>query len=228
MRHALADLPAAIRAWTTTDPIMARLARRTPPRPMAAGRTTGFATLVTALIHQQVSLAAGRSITRKVTAACGGRLTPDAVLRASPANLRRAGLSRQKRSYVLDLARRTNRGDVSFRRLARETDTAVIETLTRVRGIGSWTAKMFLLAHLKRPDVVAPEDLGLRLAASHAYNIPLAKTAQFLESRRPLWRPFGSLACLTLWAHKDRMAAARRPSASTFRARKNPAGRRPD
>ena len=204
MRRIFEHLPSAIKHWTSTDPVMAKLAKATPPRSIDAARSTGFATLVISLIHQQVSLAAGRSITRKVKAACGRRLTPASVLATSPAKFRAGGLSRQKRSYVLDLARRTQRGQVSFRRFPFQTDDAVIEALTRVRGIGSWTAKMFLLAHLERPDVVAPEDLGLRLAAAKAYGVPIEKAAAFLEQKRAAWRPYGSLACLTLWAHKDR------------------------
>ncbi|HLE48009.1 MAG TPA: DNA-3-methyladenine glycosylase 2 family protein [Candidatus Thermoplasmatota archaeon] len=214
MSRLFSSLPAAIRHWKTNDPIMARLAETTPARAIGAARSTGFSTLVVSLIHQQVSLAAGRSITRNVVAACGGRITPAAVLGASPAKLRAAGLSRQKRSYVLDLAHRTHRGEIGFRRFAHQGDDAIIETLTKVRGIGPWTAKMFLVAHLQRPDVVAPEDLGLRLAAAQVYGVPAPKAAAFLEARRAAWSPFGTLACLTLWAHKDQAPSRRAPRRS--------------
>lgn len=203
MRPLLRDLAAAIRHWQTTDPVLAGLAKRTPPRPFGDPRRSGFAALVVSLIHQQVSLAAGRSITRKVVAAVGGRITPKAIMAAGSSKLRAAGLSRQKRSYVQDLARRAAVGSVNFRTLGGKSDDDVIEALTRVRGIGTWTAKMFLLGHLARPDVVAPEDLGLRLAFSSAYGVPLRRTAALLEEKRAAWRPYGSLACLTLWAHKD-------------------------
>lgn len=198
-----AQLPAALRHWAKTDPVLARLARSQGPRPMPLPRASGFASLVIALLHQQVSVAAGRSITRKVQTACGGRITPRAIARASESELRACGVSRQKLGYLRDLAERTLRREVDFRRFAQMTDAEVIENLTRVKGIGSWTAKMFLLFHLQRPDVVAPEDLGLRLAAARAYRVPVSRAARLLESRQAHWSPYGSLASLVLWTHKD-------------------------
>jgi DNA-3-methyladenine glycosylase II len=155
------------------------------------------------LTHQQVSVAAGRSIARKVQAACGGRITAQAIRRLSEAELRACGVSRQKQAYIRDLAEKAVNGEVDFRRLARMDDAAVIEALTRIKGIGTWTAKMFLLFHLRRPDVVAPEDLGLRMAVARAYRVPMSRAQRVMDHRRPLWSPYGSLASLVLWAHKD-------------------------
>lgn len=203
VRRLLHELPAAIKRWQATDPVLADLARRRPPGPRPGRRDSAFATLVESLLHQQVSLAAGRSIVRRVRTACGGRITPQAIVRLSPQRLRAAGVSRQKQSYIRDLARRTRSGALDFRRLASQSDDEVVEALTAVRGIGPWTAKMFLLFHLERPNVVSPEDFGLRLAASRIYRVRLSRTSRFLESRARVWSPYGSLACLTLWQHKD-------------------------
>lgn len=203
MKRLLAQLPGAIRLWEERDPVMARLARTNPPAPSSDHRGSGFHSLATSLLHQQVSLAAGRSITRRLRRACGGRLTPARLLRRSVKELRAAGVSRQKASYLRDLAARVDSGRLDFRRLRGASDAAVIEALTAVKGIGPWTAKMFLLFHLERPDVVAPEDLGLRLAVSDAYGVRMDRTARFLERNADRWSPHGSLACLTLWAHKD-------------------------
>jgi DNA-3-methyladenine glycosylase II len=202
-RPLLADLARALAAWEKSDPILARLARAHGPRSMPRARDGAFSSLVTSLIHQQVSVAAGRTITLRVKAACGGRITPHAIARLLPRTLRAAGLSRQKQSYVLDLAQRTLSGELNFRRISRMSDQAAIEALTQVRGVGTWTARMFLLFHMERPDVVAPEDLGLRMAVSRAYRVPEKKAAEFLIERSAVWRPYGSLASLVLWAHKD-------------------------
>lgn len=202
-RDLASDLPVALKRWAQTDPVMERLARARPPRALPRPRRSAFASLVLSLLQQQVSVAAGHSIAKRVIASCGGRITPKAILAQSPTRLRAAGVSRQKRSYIRDLARRATRGDLDFRALARRSDAEVLERLTRVRGVGTWTAKMFLMFHLRRPDVVAPEDLGLRLAASRAYGVPLTRAAGFLETQHEAWRPYGSLACLTLWTHKD-------------------------
>jgi DNA-3-methyladenine glycosylase II len=198
-----AAFPRAIRHWTKTDPVLARLARSQGPRRLPLPRAGGFASLVISMLHQQVSVAAGRSITRKVQAACGGRITAHALARLGADELRACGVSRQKQGYLQDLARRTLDGDVDFRRFAAMSDQQVIETLTRVKGIGSWTAKMFLLFHLQRPDVVAPEDLGLRIAVARAYKVPPSRAAKIMLQRQPSWSPYGSLASLVLWAHKD-------------------------
>lgn len=203
MKHLTAALAAAVEHWKLHDPVMARLAYEVPPFPDLSRRHSGFDSLVTSLTHQQVSIAAGRSILRKFRAACGGRITPERVLRLSDVEIRGAGISRQKMEYIRDLARKTVSRDVDFRSFPAMTDEAIIEELTRVRGIGVWTAKMFLLFHLARPDIVSPEDLGIRLAVSKAYKVPESRVVSFIGKQSTKWSPFGSLASLTLWASKD-------------------------
>jgi DNA-3-methyladenine glycosylase II len=195
----LAQLPDAVRRWESSDPVLARLARERPPRPVRGPRSSAFAQLVESLVHQQVSLAAGRTIFARLRASCGGRVTPERVLALGPRRLRACGLSRQKRDYVLDLARKVESKELDLRRLSRLADPDAVESLTQVRGIGAWTAKMFLLFHLQRPDVLAPDDLGLQIAAAQVYGIQPKAAKAFLAARAEAWSPYGSLASLTLW-----------------------------
>lgn len=207
MKRLLSGLPAAIRHWEERDPVLARLARQNPPSATSDRGQSGFQSLVVSLLHQQVSLAAGRSIVRKLTRACGGRITPKRIRALDEETFQGAGVSRQKRRYIRDLAEHVDAGRIDFRRLRGASDAEVVEALTAVDGIGPWTAKMFLLFHFQRPDVMAPEDLGLRLSVMDAYGVRADRAARFLEKQAPIWSPHASLACLALWAHKD---AARR------------------
>lgn len=195
-------LPKARRKLAKTDPVMAAILRTNPPTARSLGPKDPFAALVESITHQQVSLAAGRTIYGRVVDACGGNLAPDAVLALGPDKLRAAGLSRPKTAYVLDLAQRVASGVVDFKRIAEAPDEEVIETLTRVKGIGVWTAKMFLIFHLSRPDVCAHEDLGLQIAVSQAYDVPRARAAAKMRKLAPAWSPYGSLVALALWNHR--------------------------
>lgn len=210
MKSLLADMPRALVRWDDTDPVLAEAARRHPPGPRPSWRGSGFAALAVSIAHQQVSVAAGRTITKRVVAACGGRLTPANALAAGPRRLRAAGLSNSKTAYVLDLARRVDRGEVDFRRLARASDADVVAALTSVKGIGVWTAEMFMLFHQERPDVLAVGDLGLQLGASDVFGVPREKAKAFLADRRTEWSPYGSLASLVLW--EARHAATAKPA----------------
>lgn len=139
--------PVATKHWATTDPVMHRLSKtnRIPAKPQIEKEYDGFAALVRSITHQQVSLAAGTTIHGRVVVALGGKVTPRRVLNRTPEQLRAAGLSRGKSAYILDLADKTLRGDVEFARFPDMPDDAIIEELTAVKGIGTWTAKMFLL-----------------------------------------------------------------------------------
>ena len=192
--------PAAERRWATSDKVLHRLSRANPipAEPPLAG-ADGFAALVQSITHQQVSLAAGQTIHGRVVRLLGGKVTPRRVLNRSPEEFRAAGLSRGKSAYVLDLADKTLRGDVGFARFPAMPDEAIVEELTAVKGIGTWTSKMFLLFHLHRPDVWCPEDLGLRIAVANAYKVPEARAAKVMEERRAAWSPYNSVAARVLW-----------------------------
>lgn len=202
MQRLLAGLPRALERWARTDPTLAAVARRNPPRRADWVRRTPFARLCESFTHQQVSLAAGRTIYRNLVAACSGRLTPQRVLEAGDARLQAAGLSAQKRSYVVGLARSVQAGAIDFRKVARLADEEAIAALTELRGVGRWTAQMFLLFHLQRPDVLAPDDLGLQIAAARIYDVPMRRARALLASKGGAWSPYASLASLTLWENR--------------------------
>lgn len=192
--------PQAEKVWRKSDPVMHALSRAhpLPPEPVVPG-ADGFAELVRSIIHQQVSMAAARTITANTQRLLGGSFTPRRILNRTPEQLREAGLSRSKVAYIQDLADKTLRGEVEFARFADMGDEAIIQELTAVKGIGDWTAKMFLMFHLHRPDVVAPEDLGLRMGVADAFGIDPDKAAAFMVARAPLWSPYNSVAARVLW-----------------------------
>lgn len=192
-------LPKARRRWARTDPLLAAIAKAHPAPVRSVEFGPPFEALVGSIAHQQVSLAAGRTIFGRVAQAAGGAVTPEGILAAGPDKLRAAGLSRPKVAYVLDLAEKTRDGIVDFAKIAAAPDDEVVATLTEVKGIGVWTAKMFLIFHLHRPDVLAPEDLGLQIAVSRAYKVPRARAAKKMEKLGPAWSPYASVAALTLW-----------------------------
>lgn len=195
------DLPRAKRRWARTDPVLHAIVRDHPPPARALPAAgTPFEALVSSIAHQQVSIAAGRSIFGRVATASGGAPTPEGILAAGPERLREAGLSRPKVAYVLDLAARARSRDVDLDRLPDMEDAEVVEALTRVKGIGVWTAKMFLLFHLGRPDVLPHEDLGMQVAVAQAYGVPRAKAAAKMLRLQPAWSPYCSLASLALWS----------------------------
>jgi len=200
-------LPKARRRWARTDPVLHRIAKEHPPAARSVEWGPPFEALVGSITHQQVSLAAGRTIFRRVEEASGSAVTPEGILAAGPDRLRAAGLSRPKVAYVLDLAEKTAKGEVDFARLAAAPDAEVVETLTEVKGIGVWTAKMFLIFHLHRPDVLAPEDLGLQIAVARAYRVPRKSAVRKMEKMGPLWAPYNSVAALTLWNWRHVMDA---------------------
>jgi DNA-3-methyladenine glycosylase II len=192
--------PAATRHWAKTDKTMARLSKANPlPAEPHDLSQDGFATLVLSIVHQQVSMAAARTIQGRLVKLLGGRITPRRVLNRSPDQLRSAGLSRGKAAYILDLADKTARGDVEFTRFKEMDDAAILAELTAVKGIGVWTAQMFLMFHLHRPDVLPTGDLGLRIAVADVYRVPVKEAAEEMESRRAAWSPYCSVASRILW-----------------------------
>jgi len=190
------------------DPVMARLLREVGPLPMRAHRGgSAFAYLTRAILAQQISGAAARSIANRIKDRFGWPLRPEHVLRSNDAELRALGLSRQKAGYLRDLAAHTRDG-LPLGRLGRLSDERVIESLTVVKGIGRWTAEMYLIFRLGRPDVLPVDDLGIRTAMRRAYGMRgLPKKERMRRTAAP-WRPYRSVACFYLWESLD---AAKRP-----------------
>jgi DNA-3-methyladenine glycosylase II len=189
---------AARRHLQKVDPVMARIAAQVGPVKMLR-RPDRFAALVRAIIFQQLAGRAAQTIhDRFVNLVGAGRFpTPEQVVAASDEILRQAGLSRGKLSYIRDLAGHVRNGTLNFRRFPRMDDEAIITELTQVRGIGRWTAEMFLMFNLWRPDVLPVDDLGLRNAAAKAYETSVG-TKELREIGEP-WRPYRTAASWYLW-----------------------------
>ena len=163
-----------------------------------------FWMLVRSIISQQISVGAARSIRRRLEELVApAKVTPQALLRFEIDQLRAVGLSPQKAAYVRDLASKANSGAIELRTIGRFSDDAVIDQLIQVKGIGRWTAQMFLIFALGRPDVFPEDDLGIRGAIRDRYGLEdLPDKATSREIARP-WRPFASVASWYCWRSLD-------------------------
>jgi DNA-3-methyladenine glycosylase II len=159
-----------------------------------------FETLVRSIVYQQLSgRVASVILGRLIAMLPAGEVTPAAILKLTPARMRKAGLSKQKTAYLRDLARKTLKGHVKFEALPELTDIEVIEHLTQVKGIGVWTAHMFLMFALRRPDILATGDLGIRTAIRKAYQLEELPHPAQMEEIAATWRPYCSVAMWYLW-----------------------------
>jgi DNA-3-methyladenine glycosylase II len=189
------------------DPVMRKLIdEHGKPRPARrTGRDDHYGALVRSIVGQQLSTKAARSIYGRLTDRFGGRPpTPEEVLADDPEELRAAvGLSRAKVQYLRSLAEHVEGGELDLERLDSLPDEDVIAELIAVKGLGQWSADMFLMFHLERPDVLAVGDLGLRHAVKNAYGLDeLPGPTEFERIGEP-WRPYRTLACRYLWASLD-------------------------
>jgi len=157
-----------------------------------------FATLAYAIISQQLSLAAARTIRDRLIERLG-ILDPETILATDEALLRAIGLSARKSSYLRDLAERVIRGQLELEQLPALDDEAVIAALTAVKGIGRWTAEIYLMLALERLDVLPAADLGLRDAVRLIYDLPHLPTSAEVRMLGERWRPYRSIACWYLW-----------------------------
>ena len=162
-------------------------------------REPEFETLVRSIVYQQLSGRVASVIFGRLQAAAGPPMTPASILKLRPARMRKLGLSTQKTAYIRDLARHTRDGRVVFEELPGLPDEAVIERLTLVKGIGVWTAHMFLIFALQRPDILPTGDLGIRNAMRKAYGMAGLPTPAEMETIAAGWRPFCSVASWYLW-----------------------------
>jgi len=189
----------AIQHLKKADPVLASLIGRVGAYRMEY-RDPSFETLVRSIVYQQLSGRVARVIFERIAAAVpGGKITPQAILKLTPARMRKCGLSKQKTAYIRDLARKTARGAVDFEGLIELSDEAVIESLTQVKGIGVWTAHMFLMFALQRPNVLPTGDLGIRAAIRRAYQLEELPQAKHIEELAAPWHPYCSVASWYLW-----------------------------
>lgn len=188
----------AVEHLRRADPVMAAIIERVGPYKMQY-RDPTFEGLARSIVYQQLSGKAASTIYGRVLEACGGEMTPAAVLQLSPERMRELGLSKQKSSYLRDLAERTASGELDFQHFPGMDDEAVIEHLTRVKGIGVWTVHMFLMFYLRRPDVLPTGDLGIRNAVKRAYRMRKDPKPADIEKIARRWRPYCSIASWYLW-----------------------------
>jgi DNA-3-methyladenine glycosylase II len=198
------DDRALMRADKVLKGVMEQRGPLDPDIDRRGSRPDPFEAVARAIVGQQLSTKAARSIWEKLLAQFGGETpAPEALLRKRPQTLRKAGLSNAKVEFLRDLARRVRDGRLDFDRIKRLPDEDVIAELIEVKGIGSWTAEMFLMFHLAREDVVSVGDLGIRRAVQIAYGMEDLPGPDELERIAEEWRPRRTLACLYLWRSLD-------------------------
>jgi len=194
------DLQQAVLHLRDSDPRLAAIIGQVGPyRQPSAAR--GFAPLVRSIVAQQLAGSAFRAIQARLEAFFdGGEVGAERLLELSTDELRSTGLSYRKIEYLRDLAARVLEGSIDFEKLETMDDEAVIEALTRVRGIGRWTAEMYLLA-LKRPDVFPIGDLGIRVAMREVYQLEDDNFESRAREIAERWRPYRSIACWYLYTY---------------------------
>lgn len=173
-----------------------------------------FDAIARSIVSQQLSVKAASTIHgrfRELYEAAGAR--PGSVARIPEARLRAAGLSRQKIAYIRDLARLVEAGELDLDRIEEMSDDELIARLTAVKGVGTWTAQMFLMFRLGRPDVLPTLDLGIRKAIQRAYQLRKLPSERQMEKLGRAWAPYRTIACWYLWRSLDQPAVTERPPA---------------
>jgi DNA-3-methyladenine glycosylase II len=217
------DVPVAERHLAGADPVMMRLIREAGPFAMRVDPEDPFLSLLRSIVFQQLSGKAAGTIFGRVLAlfdarpatpdlprsdpdwSLDGRRAPDprAVLAATDEDLRAAGLSRQKVASIRDLAAHFASGELSVHHFDAWEDEEVIAHLTRVRGIGRWTAEMYLMFHLGRPDVLPVNDVGINRAIQRLYGLDAPPKPDEVRGIGQPWRPWATVACWYLWRSED-------------------------
>jgi len=192
---------AAVRHLKKADPVLERIIERVGPNRFGA-RAAGshLDALVRSIVGQQLSTSAATTIHGRLLVLVGeANPLPEDWLALNDPDMRAAGLSRQKIAYIRDLARHVKDGELPMDRLHLMSDDEVIEALTAVKGIGVWTAQMFLMFRLGRPDILPVLDLGIRNAFRRAYKLRKDPTAKRMQALAKSWAPYRSVASWYLW-----------------------------
>lgn len=200
------QMQAGLDHLSRVDPVLRRIIKRAGPyAPLFRTPTDPYTSLVLAIINQQLSVKAGATIARRVRELTPGSdlPAPAEMLQLREEQLRGAGLSRMKVSFIRDLAAQVRDGRLDLVGLQRLPDAEAMSVLTAVRGIGRWSAEVFLIFQLGRLDILPVDDVGLRNAVAKAYGLANAPTAAELLERGERWRPFRSLASWYLWWNLD-------------------------
>jgi len=192
----------AINHLKKSDPVLAAIIERIGPFRMQYGDPT-FHTLAESILYQQLNGKAAETIFNRFTAVAGAPLTPQGILKLSDAQMRGVGLSRQKTAYLRDLSEKTKAGLLEFERMTDMSEEEVIAHLTQVKGVGVWTAHMFLMFTLRRPDILPTGDYGVQAAIKKHYKKrKWPKPAVMLKIAKP-WVPYRSVASWYLWRSLD-------------------------
>lgn len=181
------------------DPHFGPVVKRVGPVVLRPRRPSVFASLAAAVVYQQLAGKAAETIHGRFVEVLDGRVTAERVLAADPERLRGAGLSRNKLAAILDLASKATDGTVPLQGLSRLPDDEVLERLIRVRGIGPWTARMFLMFHLYRPDIWPVGDLGVRNGWARIHGLDTVPDPRELEGAAEHLRPWRSAAAWYCW-----------------------------
>jgi DNA-3-methyladenine glycosylase II len=204
--------PKAVAALREADPVMARLidehgaiVRRDLKRERPGD---AYGALLRSIVGQQLSTKAAATIYGRMLELFGGHPpTPKQLLGADPEKIRAAGLSRPKIAYLRDLAQHVEEGTLELERLPDLPDEEVAEQLTAIKGLGQWTADMFLMFHLRRPDILPVGDQGIRRAMQVEYRLRKLPEPKRMQQIAKPWQPYRTLACLYLWSSLDNAPA---------------------
>jgi DNA-3-methyladenine glycosylase II len=192
----------AVNHLKKSDPVLRSIIERVGPCRMEFGEPT-FHSVAESIIYQQLNGKAAVTIFKRFTDAAGLPVTPEGILKLSDEQLRAVGLSKQKSSYVRDLAEKTRAGLLDFSRLHEQSNEEVIEHLTQVKGVGVWTAHMFLMFTLRREDVLPTGDYGIQAAMKKHYRKRKLPKPKDMEKIAKAWAPYRSIACWYLWRSLD-------------------------
>jgi DNA-3-methyladenine glycosylase II len=184
------------------DPVLRAIIERVGPFRMEYGPAE-FASLAEAIIYQQLNGKAAVTIFNRFAEMAGRPITPQGVLKLTDEQMRGVGLSKQKSAYLRDLAAKTAAGLLDFSRLPELSDEEVIQRLTQVKGIGVWTAHMFLMFSLRRPNVLPTGDYGVQMAVKKHYRKRKLPGPKDLEKIAKPWEPYRSVACWYMWRSLD-------------------------
>jgi DNA-3-methyladenine glycosylase II len=193
------DLERATAEVAAADPVLGQFIARAGPFAPRPSEGDAFRSLARAICFQQLAGRAAAAIFRRTIAAVGGALSPSAILATPAEDLRRAGLSQAKIASLLDLATKSADGALELDGLAGLPDEEVVRRLVTVRGIGRWTAQMFLLFELQRPDVWPVDDLGVRAGYSLIHRLPDTIHPRGLERAGDRYRPYRTVVALYCW-----------------------------
>src|SRR5271165_3775607 len=192
----------AVNHLKKSDPILRGIIERVGPCRIEFGPPE-FQSLAESIVYQQLNGKAAETIFKRFAALAGEPVTPEGILKLGDEQLRSVGLSRQKSAYLKDLAARTAAGQLDFSRLSEMPDAEVIQHLTQVKGVGVWTAQMFLMFTLKRPDVLPTGDYGVQAAIKKHYKKRQMPKPHIMEKIAKPWVPYRSIACWYLWRSLD-------------------------